>query len=181
MLRRMRWFLLSIILIYAWLTPGPPLLSSHELSTLLPTTTGLLQGSQRLLALVLIVSAVHWLLFVTPRNQLVAALHWLAAPLSLMGVSRQRVAVRMALVLSHVIKVQEMVADQVKQAGISKGDLRGYANVTAKLVEEVIGQAEQSPCEEIEINIADKPAVWQWVWPMSLTVAMLLAGKLGNL
>lgn len=179
-LRRMRWFLLSIFIIYAWLTPGPVLFSGLQPSSWLPTTTGLIQGGQRMLALILIIASVHWLLFVTPRNPLVAALYWLAAPLQLFGISRQSFAVRISLILTNVMKVQTLVGDQVKQAGVSKGDIKGYASVAAGLVEEVITRAEQTPCEEIEINVADKPAAWQWLWPLLLTAVMLLAGELGR-
>ncbi len=177
-LRRMRWFLLSIFFIYAWLTPGPALFAELQFSSWMPTTTGLVQGGQRMLALILIIASVHWLLFVTPRNALVSALYWLAAPLQLLGISRQRFAVRMSLILTYVMNVQTLVGDQVKQTGVSKGDVKAYASVAAGLVEEVISRAEQTPCEEIEINLGNKPAAWQWAWLLLLTVMMLLAGEL---
>jgi len=177
-LRRMRWFLLSILVIYAWMTPGPALLPGFADSVWLPTTTGLINGDERLLALALIVAAVHWLLFVTPRNQLISALYWLALPLQLVGVSRQRFAVRIALILSRVIEVQELVGQQVKQSKVSRGDIRGYADVSAGLVEEVIRRGEQAPCEEVEIDVADRPAAWQWVWPLLLTAILMLAGRI---
>ena len=166
MLRRMRWFFLSIFIIYAWFTPG---------TSMLP---GVFEGGQRLLALIVIIAAVHWLLFVTQRDQLVSALYWLAAPIQLFGFSRQRFAVRIALILSRVVEVQELVGQKVRQAGVNKGDIKAYAAVTAGLTEEVIGLAEQSPCEEIEINVADRPAVWQWSLPLLLMAVMLLAGGL---
>lgn len=180
-LRRIRWLLLSILIIYAWMTPGPALFAGLEASSWLPTTTGLIQGGRRLLALVLIVAAVHWLLFVTSQHQLVSALYWLALPLRLLGISRQRFAVRVALILRRVLEVQALVGRQVKQAGIAKGDIRGYAKVSAVLVEEIMTRAEQAPCEAVEIAVSDRPPLWQWVWPLLLTVVLLLAGEAAKL
>ncbi len=178
MLRRMRWFFLSIFIVYAWLTPGESLLFGVDNARWLPTNAGVLEGLRRLLALVLIIAAVHWLLSVTKRDQLVSALYWLAAPIQLFGFSRQRFAVRVALILSRVVEVQELVGQKVQQAGVNKGDIKAYAAVTAALTEEVIVLAEQSLCQQIEIDVANRPPVWQWTLPLLLTATMLLAGGL---
>lgn len=178
MLRRMRWFLLSILLVYAWLTPGQPLFGGAALSAWQPSVEGLQQGGQRLLALVLIVAAVHWLLLVTLREQLLAALYWLAAPLQLLGLSRERFAVRLGLVLARVADVQAQVAMQVEKTDIDKGDIKAYAVVAADLVAGVVRRAESSPCDVIEIDVADQPPFWQWCWPLLLMAIMLLAGEL---
>ena len=174
MLRRMRWFLLSIVFIYAWLTPGVPLFGEMFDSSLQPSVEGLWQGGQRLLALILIVAAVHWLLVVTSREQLVAALYWLGAPLHLLGLSRERFAVRLALTLGRVADVQKQVAAQIEQSDVDKGDLKSYAAVAADLVAGVVHEAGQSRCNVLEINVADKPPLWQWCWPLLLLAVMLL-------
>lgn len=176
MLRRMRWFFLSIFLIYAWFTPGEPLISSMN-TPWLPTVSGVLEGGERLMALVLIIAAVHWLLLVTKRDQLISALYWLVAPVQLFGFSRQRFAVRLALTLNRVVDVQELVSNSVQQAGVNKGNIKTYAAVTATIVEEVIHRAERSPCEHIEIDVSDRPALWQWGLPLFLIAAMLLVGR----
>jgi len=178
MLRRMRWFLLSILFVYAWLTPGVPVFEGAFGPAWLPTVEGLQQGGQRLLALILIIAAVHWLLLVTSREQLVAALYWLAAPLQLLGLARERFAVRLALVLTRVADVQIHVARQVEQADIDKGNVKAYAAVAADLVVAVVHRAEQSPCDVLEIDVSDKPPRWQWCWPLLLLVTMLLVAKL---
>lgn len=176
MLRRMRWFLLSILFVYAWLTPGTALFGSVFSTFWQPSVEGLWQGGQRLLALILIIAAVHWLLRVTAREQLVAALYWLAAPLQLFGV-RERFAVRLALVFSRVADVQKQVSGQIEQVNIDKGDVKSYAAVAADLVVGVVRRANQQPCDVLEIDIADKPPLWQWCWPLMLLALMLLLAK----
>jgi energy-coupling factor transport system permease protein len=178
MLRRMRWFLLSILFIYAWLTPGMPLFGGAFDSFWQPSVEGLWQGGQRLLALILIVAAVHWLLQVTSQQQLVAALYWLAAPLQLVGLPHERLAVRLALVMGRVSDVQQQVAAQIRQADVDKRDIKSYAAVAADLIVGIVRQADLSRCDVLEIDIADKPPVWQWCWPLLLLSVMLLVTKL---
>lgn len=176
MLRRMRWFFLSIIVIYAWLTPGQPLwpmLSS--IPWWMPTIDGVVMGGHRLLALVMMVLAVQWLLLVTSRAQLVSALYWLTLPLVITGFSRERFAVRVALVLGTLERVQDCVSERIKQAALKRGDLRGYAAVTAMLVSDVVRQGEQEGRQDIEIDVEGAPALWQWLWPLALTGVMLMA------
>ncbi len=178
MLRRMRWFLLSILFIYAWLTPGAPLFGGAFDSSWQPSVEGLGQGGQRLLALIVIIAAVHWLLLVTRRDQLVGALYWLGSPLAVLGLSRERFAVRLALVLGRVADVQKQVAAQIEQADVDKGNIRSYAAVAADLVTDIVNQAEQSRCDVLEVDVADKPPLWQWCWPLLLLAVMLLVAKL---
>ena len=175
MLRRMRWFLLSIIIIYAWFTPGAPLFEIGKASAWLPSQAGLLDGGQRMVALVCMVAAVNWLLFVTERKQLVAALYWLMVPLELLGLSRQRFAVRVALILDRVVEVQALISREIKQGGDGRPGISAYASVAAGLVETVFDEAEQSVCGEIEIDVADVPSMRQWGWPLLLILIMLLA------
>jgi energy-coupling factor transporter transmembrane protein EcfT len=177
MLRRMRWLLFSIFVIYAWLTPGEPFPALSYGGAWLPTQEGVIEGVRRMLALTLIVAAVQWLLWVTEREQLVAALYWLARPLQWCGLSRERFAVRMALILTYVVEVQMLVTRQVKEAGVAKGDIKGYATVVAEILHTVVEQAEQESCHEIEVDVADKPPAWQWLLPLLLAAVILLAGS----
>src|SRR3569833_3122323 len=76
-----------------------------------PTVEGLALGALRIAALALMVVTAGLLLHFTPREQLFAALHWLTAPLGLFGVSRERVAVRVALTLAAVAEVRSEVQE----------------------------------------------------------------------
>ncbi len=178
MLRRMRWFMLSILFIYAWLTPGTPLLGEAFDSFWQPSIEGLWQGGQRLLALMLIIAAVHWLLLVTRREQMVGALYWLGAPLAVLGLPRERFAVLLVLVLGRVADVQKQVVAQIEQANVVKGNVKSYAVVAADLIAGIVRQAELSRCDAVEVDVADKPPLWQWCWPLLLLAIMLLAAKL---
>lgn len=99
LLRRTRWVAFSLLLIYAWATPGKALLGGFGL--LSPTWEGLLDGATQLARLLCALAGLAILLSALSRGQLVGGLYVLAAPLRLLGLSRERFAVRLALTLEY--------------------------------------------------------------------------------
>lgn len=99
LLRRTRWIMLSLLLVYAYSTPGQPLLDA--LGVFSPSREGLIDGVLQLTRLLAALAALAILLDRLHRQQLIAGLYTLLAPLQLIGVSRERVAVRLALTLHY--------------------------------------------------------------------------------
>jgi energy-coupling factor transporter transmembrane protein EcfT len=99
LLRRTRWIMLSLLLIYAYSTPGQALLD--ELGMFSPSREGLSDGMLQLTRLLAALAGLAILLDRLHRQQLIAGLYTLFAPLQLIGVSRERVAVRLALTLHY--------------------------------------------------------------------------------
>ena len=106
MLKRLRWLMLAILLVYGWWTPGEPLFPA--LAMLSPTVEGLQLGAIRMLVLVIIVAAVHLLLQRTAREQLLAALMQLFTPFSSRDF-RERIAVRIVLSMEAVSRMQPLL------------------------------------------------------------------------
>lgn len=104
MVSRLRWFLLSILIVYGWFTPGQPLLGaeSARFAELWPSREGMEAGLLRAALLMAIVAGANLLLRTTSREQLLLAVYSMARPLALCGVSRERLAVRMVLVIEAV-------------------------------------------------------------------------------
>jgi energy-coupling factor transporter transmembrane protein EcfT len=99
LLRRTRWILLSLLVIYAYTTPGQPLFDA--LGMFSPSREGLSEGVLQLARLLAAIAGLAILLDRLHRQQLIAGLYFLLAPLQLFGVSRERVAVRLALTLHY--------------------------------------------------------------------------------
>ena len=99
LLRRTRWILFSLLLIYAYTTPGTALWAL--LGVVSPTREGLLDGLLQLVRLVSVLSGLAILLELLPQTQLISGLYSLAYPLRWLGLSRERVAVRLALTLEY--------------------------------------------------------------------------------
>lgn len=99
LLRRTRWIMLSLLLIYAYSTPGQPL--ADALGLFSPSREGLADGVVQLARLLAALAGLAILLDRLHRLQLIAGLYTLFAPLQWMGLSRERLAVRLALTLHY--------------------------------------------------------------------------------
>ncbi len=99
LLHRTRWIMLSLLLIYAYSTPGQPLLDG--LGIFSPSREGLIDGVSQLTRLLAALAGLAILLDRLHRQQLIAGLYTLFVPLQLLGLSRERFAVRLALTLHY--------------------------------------------------------------------------------
>ena len=99
LLRRTRWIILSLFLIYAYGTPGQNLIEA--LGIFSPSRQGLGDGVLQLIRLLAALAGLAVLLDRLHRQQLIAGLYTLFVPLQLIGLSRERVAVRLALTLHY--------------------------------------------------------------------------------
>lgn len=99
MLRRARWLLLSLLLIYAFATPGDllfPLLGAFS-----PSLQGMRGGALQAWRLALLLVALALLLRSCPRESLLSGLYALLRPFRAIGLNPDRVAVRLWLTLHY--------------------------------------------------------------------------------
>ncbi|MDD4928226.1 MAG: CbiQ family ECF transporter T component [Gallionella sp.] len=97
LLHRTRWIMFSLWLIYAWSTPGVAVLDVP----FSPSVEGLQEGGLQLIRLLISLAGLAMLLDRLHRLQLMAGLYSLFAPLNFLGLSRERLAVRLALTLHY--------------------------------------------------------------------------------
>lgn len=99
LLKRTRWILFSLLLIYAYSTPGAALVGTWGVYA--PTWEGLQDGVVQLERLLALLSGLAILLSMLDREQLIGGIYALAYPLRWLGISRERAAVRLALTLQY--------------------------------------------------------------------------------
>lgn len=99
LVRRTRWIMASLLLIYAYSTPGQPL--SEALGTFSPSREGLSDGVMQLARLLAALAGLALLLDRVHRLRMISGLYTLFAPLRWFGVSRELIAVRLALTLQY--------------------------------------------------------------------------------
>ncbi|MDP2688208.1 MAG: CbiQ family ECF transporter T component [Aequorivita sp.] len=99
LLKRTRWIMLSLLLIYAYSTPGAALIATWGVYA--PTREGLLEGALQLGRLLAMLSGLAILLSLLNREQFIGGIYVLAYPLRWIGISRERAAVRLALTLQY--------------------------------------------------------------------------------
>ena len=103
--RKLRWFFLSIVILYFWFYPGMDLLPS--LGRFSPSVEGVNQAALRISSLLVVISYSGFLLLLTPRDDLVSGIQYLLSPLGFIGIDSQRFALRLGLVLSIVPQMSE--------------------------------------------------------------------------
>jgi len=99
MLRRARWLLISLLLVYGLATPGPELVIGE-----LPfpvSRAGLEAGLLQAWRLVAMIAGLALLLALTPVPQLIAGIHAILSPLRTFGVDPERAALRLSLTLEY--------------------------------------------------------------------------------
>lgn len=176
---RLRWFFLSLVIVYGWFTPGTPLWPFGALpAAAIPTVEGLLAGLGRVLALLLIVFAVNLLLRASSREELLTAVYSLARPLAALGLSRERLALRVMLVMEALDDTRELVTRELSARPRGKTGPRGIGRVTSALLERVIARAESRPAQEVHLSVAAAPPVLQWCYPVLLGLGLYLAGRM---
>lgn len=174
LVRRMRWFWLSIILLYSLMTPGGG--HSIMLGALELSLGGFWLGLARCLALLTVLLFFALLIHTTPPTQLQGALYWLLLPLRYLGLPANRVSIRVALTLQ---KIHELQSRWSSVAG-SKGKLTSWRDIPeriAALIHQVFDQAESKP-QQIELTLeTSAPSYWQWVLLIAL-IALITSARL---
>ena len=99
LLRRTRWIMLSLLLIYGYATPGAAVWAA--LAQFSPTHEGLTGGLLQMSRLTFALAGLAILLRLLPQQQLISGLYTLGYPLRYVGLSRERLAVRLALTLHY--------------------------------------------------------------------------------
>ena len=101
--RRTRWIMLSLLIIYAYATPGEAVWQS--LAQFSPTHEGISDGMLQLCRLALALTGLAILLGLLSQQQFIAGLYTLCYPLRYLGLSRDRIAVRLALTMHYAESV----------------------------------------------------------------------------
>jgi hypothetical protein len=99
-LRRLRWLIVAVTVIFAFITPGEYLEGVG--GSLGLTREGVIAALEHLLRLVALVASLAITLFLLPLPQLIGALRTLTYPAMLLGMRRDRAALRLMLVLHYI-------------------------------------------------------------------------------
>lgn len=99
-IRRMRWLFLSILIIYAFGTPGE-LIPQFPVN-LAPTFEGVQLGLLQIEKLLIALAALSILLTSSPKEQLMLGLYMLFRPLKFLGLNIEKFSARLLLTLNYV-------------------------------------------------------------------------------
>lgn len=164
-IRRMRWLLLSIMVLYGWFTPGQALLPA--LGVLSPTLAGGLLAVQRALVLILMVSLVVIVIHGLPRPLVGAALIRLFGVTGPLG---RRFGRRMSLMFAALPEMEQRARQALREPGT-------FTERAAGLIMAIESRSEPAAAAEAEL-----PPVppGQWLLPAALLACGILLILLGE-
>ncbi len=98
--KRLRWFFLSILILYFWFYPGTELFPF--MGRFSPAIEGVNEAGLRITSLLIVISYSVFLLKLTPRGEIISAIQFILSPLTCLGIDSNRFALRLGLVLSII-------------------------------------------------------------------------------
>lgn len=108
LLRRTRWILFSVFIIYMYSSTGEALWP--QLGVFSPVVEGITDGMLQLLRLATVLAGLSILLSLLSQSKLIAGIYTLSRPLLFLGLPRERLAVRLALTLRYAESVMQDTA-----------------------------------------------------------------------
>lgn len=168
---RMKWLLLSLAVVYGWLTPGVPAFDASWA----PSMPGLLLAIHRILGLLILLYMVKLLLAILSQQALVQGIYTLLWPLQKLGVSTQVFAVRVALTLRIVGEAQQLITES-RQQDEKQGKMPALIDTASNVLCRVEQRAERVGDNDDVIIEAIAYPIWQLLIPLGFGLA-LTAGK----
>ena len=164
--RRIRWLLISIVVVYGWWTPGEPVIP--VLGGLSPGLAGLQAGGLRVWMLLVMVAGINLVLESMERQDLLMAIMRLLGPLRIAGISPARVSVRMILVLEAVPEVQSLIQAALTETVAGSSGFARITGAATRVYQAVLMRS--ASAEKVRIHIPDHKPVpeWQWLLPLAL-------------
>lgn len=171
--RRIRWLLLSIVVIYLWVAPEPAFDGSPWYR---PGWSDIEIALRRSGVLVVLVTAVELLRRRTSAPRMAAGLVMLLSPLARVGVDTAVFARRLALTLEAVPLTAERVAQAAGRRRIGRG-IAGWGEAAAALVRDIETGAFAAP-REATLPALPRPGPRDWLLLAAGVAACLLVGQL---
>ncbi len=168
-IRRLRWFFVSILILYGFFGPG------GSGSGLQFSWAGVGDGLIRVGALAAIAAAVSLMLQTTARDDLFRAIYFLASALPLGREIRARLALRITLTLDAVDQVRATWdAHRPTRTPGERVTLRArigeWSGAMSQMLDFAIAQADAQAPRELTIAQVRPPPAWQWLVPLGLAV-----------
>lgn len=169
--RRLRWFFLSILILYLWFYPGTELLPL--MGRFSPAVEGVNEAVLRITSLLIVISYSVFLVQLTPRDQIISGIQTLLSPLAAIGINSDRFALRLGLVLAIV---PDMMAGQSSpQLSGKPGNLTATLDRAAMMVKQASEQSGDFALKEISIAELPRPGAFDIIIPLALLVWLLIA------
>ena len=167
MIKRLKWFYLSILLVYLFFTPEYNSADSNYINL-----AGLNAGGYRLSILVFIILAVNLLLRTSSKEQLISGLYLLFLPFKWLGINANTFLIRAYLTLEYIQVLDQQLSTQKKDFA-AKFSLKKRVSQLAVFISDWIEQSSQSQQQEnkpLSIVLVKYPPLAEWFSPVLLVL-----------
>ena len=167
--RRLRWFFLSILILYFWFYPGTELIPM--MGRFSPALEGVNQAVLRIASLLIVISYSVFLVQLTPRDDIISGIQFILSPLTYFGIDSSRFALRLGLVLSIVPKLmanQSLTNNQKKSRNMS-----AVLDQAAGLVKQADEQLSAYDFDAIVVDKLKRPGIIDILVPLTLLIWLL--------
>ena len=196
MLLRLKWFFISILLIYYFYTPDIPQTTQTIISQF---SARINPGLFRIAVLIIILFSVNLLIKTTSKEEILSALLWLLTPLKYLKINTERISLRAVLTLEY-IEVLSQRLETYKENKSSEvpeeADFRFYVfskrqfinNWQKKkraflhlikdsgiILHEILEKAETTSGKSYTIDCLESPPMIQFIFPLMLCLILFLS------
>lgn len=169
--RRMRWFFLSIIVLYVWFVPVEDVGLVGEFAEFTGYADGVVAGLERVMVLAVILIAVTSFIVTTDRSELLNAVMWLSRPAAYIGLSSETIAVRFTLLFGVLAQMQQIVENARPLSLIdtrNESRWERWSHAATTLFTETISRAMSTPLDPMVLPPMPPPALLEWGVPFVL-------------
>lgn len=167
--RRLRWFFLSILILYFWFYPGTELIPM--LGRFSPAIEGINQAVLRITSLLIVISYSVFLVQLTSRDDIISGIQFILSPLAYLGIDSSRFALRLGLVLSIVPKI---MANQPLATGKNKSrNMSAVLDQAAGLVKQADEQTDDYNLDAVVVDKLTRPGFIDILVPLTLFIWLL--------
>ena len=173
MCKRMKWFWLSLLVLYGWFIPGTPIFIFENISVeYIPSIDGLSAGGLRATALLSIVSAVVLMMKSTSQEELIVSIMWLISPLRLFKIKTAQFSARLVLTLDTVTNTENSIKDALDKTNKQTSIFQRGIDSMATLLENIETRAIKNSDAKIVLPKLDTPELYQWLIPLILIIGL---------
>ncbi|MCU7799762.1 MAG: hypothetical protein KZQ70_06370 [gamma proteobacterium symbiont of Lucinoma myriamae] len=167
MLFRLKWFFLSILIIYYYYTPE--LQASSSLFNIL--NERFVPGFFRISVLVIILFSVNLFIKMTSKEEILSALLWLFSPLQFLHIDVERISLRAVLTLDYI----EDLSGRLSEYKQKKQSLFYLVELSGIILHEILDEAENTSGKSYTVNCLEAPDAKQFILPMVLCLSLYIS------
>ena len=192
MLSKLKWFFLSILLVYFFFTPGfsEPFSWQYIYSALIPALF-------RVSVLIIILFAVNLYIQTSTKEEILSALLWILSPVSRFNINIERISLRAVLTMEYIEelnyrtsqynaltnKISENDAKQQDQSSASKWSqyiskkkkvLFQLSTHSGIILRDIMIQADTTAGKTYTINILERPMLFEYWLPVLVILLLFL-------